>query len=172
VIIHVVVGVEAKCSSTLFSNPWEAVVGLYGHLRSCTFGYGVLLGLFGLLIMEETVPIMCGNVYTSAEFIKPIRIATSWNRQMLGDDAMIRLNLLCVMKLWNGNLNINSRTSRNGNSPLGLNPMVRAYWVCMYSPVVESQTLAPRRTKTSTRRHTKRTRKSHEDSIVGCGHRS
>jgi hypothetical protein len=70
-------GVDAKWSSTSFFNPWEAIVGLYRHLRSCTFGYGVLLGLFDLLTMEGTVPIMWGNVYTFAEFNKPIRIATS-----------------------------------------------------------------------------------------------
>jgi hypothetical protein len=58
-------------------NPWEAVVGLYGHLRSRTFRYRVSLGPFGPLIMEGTIPIMWGNMYTFAEFIKPIRLATS-----------------------------------------------------------------------------------------------
>jgi hypothetical protein len=70
-------GVDAKWSSTSFFNPWEVVVGLYGHLRSRTFGYGVSLDMFDLLTTERTVPIMWGNVYTSAEFNKPIRIATS-----------------------------------------------------------------------------------------------
>ena len=61
----------------VFSNSWEAVVELYEHLRSRTFGYGVSLGLCCPLITEGIAPILWGNLYTSAEFIKSIRIATS-----------------------------------------------------------------------------------------------
>jgi len=53
------------------------VVELYGHLRSRTFGYVVSLDLLCLLIMEGIVPIMWGNLYTSVEFIKSIRLAMS-----------------------------------------------------------------------------------------------
>ena len=62
------------------------MVELYGHLRSRTFGYEVLLGLFRPLIMDEVAPIMLGNLYTSAELLKPIRIATSleWANARMG----------------------------------------------------------------------------------------
>ena len=53
------------------------MVELYEHLRSRTFGYEVSLGLFHPLIMDELAPMVWGNLYTSAEFIKSIRIATS-----------------------------------------------------------------------------------------------
>ena len=53
------------------------MVELYGYLRSRTFGYEVSLGLFCPLIIDEVAPIVWRNLYTSAEFIKPIRIATS-----------------------------------------------------------------------------------------------
>ena len=60
-----------------------------------TFGYEVALGLFHPLIMDEVAPIVWGNFYTSVEFIKSIRIATSWNGQMLGWDTMIRFTFIC-----------------------------------------------------------------------------
>ena len=68
------------------SNPSEAIVELYGHLRSCTFRYEVSLSLFCPLIMDEVAPIMWGNLYTSAEFIKSIQIATSleWANARMG----------------------------------------------------------------------------------------
>jgi hypothetical protein len=62
------------------------VVGLYGNLRSRTFGYGVPLGVFRPLIMEGIAPLVWENLYTSAEFTKSIRIATSleWANARMG----------------------------------------------------------------------------------------
>ena len=107
---------------SVFSNPWEAVVEFYGNLRSCTFGYGVSLGLFHPLIMEVMVPIMWGKWYTSAEHIKSIRIATPLEWADAGMRwPMIRFTFMCnETVIWN--LNIDSGTSGNGNTPLGLNP--------------------------------------------------
>ena len=70
----------------LCSNPGEAVVELYGHLRSRTFRYEVSLGLFHPLIMDEVAPVMWENLYTSVELLKPIRIATSleWANTRMG----------------------------------------------------------------------------------------
>ena len=53
-----------------------------------TFGYEVSLGLFHPLIMDEVAPIVSENLYTSAEFIKSIRIATSleWANARMGYD--------------------------------------------------------------------------------------
>ena len=59
------------------SNPSEAIVELYGHLRSRTFGYEVLLGLFRPLIMDEVAPIVWENLYTSVKLLKSIRIVMS-----------------------------------------------------------------------------------------------
>ena len=68
------------------SNPGEAIVELYGHLRSRTFGYEVSLGLFHPLIMDEVAPIVWGNLYTNVELLKPIRIAASleWANARMG----------------------------------------------------------------------------------------
>jgi hypothetical protein len=72
------------------------VVELYGNLRSCTFEYGVSLGLSRLLIMEGIVPIMWGNLYTSTEFNESIRIATSLEWADGGmRSPMISFNFTC-----------------------------------------------------------------------------
>jgi hypothetical protein len=62
------------------------VVELYGHLRSRIFRYEVSLGLFHPLIMDEVAPIVWRNLHTSAESLKPIRIATSleWANTRMG----------------------------------------------------------------------------------------
>ena len=62
------VGGDLVSSWFCVSNPLEAEVELYGHLRSRTFGYKVSLGLFHPLIMDEVAPIVWGNLYTFAEF--------------------------------------------------------------------------------------------------------
>ena len=69
--------------------------------------------------MDELTPILWGNLYTSVEFIKSIRIARPWNRQMLGWDTMISLTFMCNET---GNrIDTNPGISGNGNTPLGLN---------------------------------------------------
>ena len=62
------------------------MVELYGNLRRRPFGYEVSLGLFCPLIMDEVAPIMWGNLYTSIESLKPIRIAMSleWANARMG----------------------------------------------------------------------------------------
>ena len=49
---------------SVFSNPWEAAVELYGHLRSRTFGYGISLDLSKPWRWCQTVSILWGNLYT------------------------------------------------------------------------------------------------------------
>ena len=63
------VGMIRYLSGICVSKPLRAVVELYEHLRSRTFGYEVSLGLFRPLIMDEVSPIVWGNLYTSAKFI-------------------------------------------------------------------------------------------------------
>jgi hypothetical protein len=60
-----------------FSNPWEAMVELYGNLRMRPFGYEVSLDLSKPWRWCRTVSILWENLYTSAKFIESIRIATS-----------------------------------------------------------------------------------------------
>ena len=45
--------------------------------------------------MEGIVPIMRGNMYTSAELLKSIRIAMSLEWAMLGRDTMISFTFMC-----------------------------------------------------------------------------
>ena len=52
---------------SVFSNPWEAAILLYGSLGYHPSTYGVSLGLFHPLIMEEIMPIMWRNLYTSTD---------------------------------------------------------------------------------------------------------
>jgi hypothetical protein len=49
-----------------------------------TFRYEVSLGLFRPLIMDEVAPIVCGNLYTSAKLLKPIRTSTSLEKANAG----------------------------------------------------------------------------------------
>jgi hypothetical protein len=68
--------------------------------------------------MDEVALIVWRNLYTSAEFIKSIRIATSL--EMLEWDTMISFTFMCN-EIGNG-VHANSGTSGNGNIPLGPNP--------------------------------------------------
>ena len=73
-------------SGICVSKPLRAVVELYEHLRSRTFGYEVSLGLFRPLIMDEVAPMVWKNLHTSIELLKPIQIATSleWANARMG----------------------------------------------------------------------------------------
>ena len=63
---------------------------------------------------------MWGNLYTSTEFIKSIRIAMSLEWEMLGWDTMISFTFMCN-DTGNG-IDANPGTSGNGNTMLGPNP--------------------------------------------------
>ena len=70
--------------------------------------------------MDEVAPIMWGNLYTSAELLKPIRIATSLEWANARMDTMINFTFMCN-ETGNG-IDANPGTSGNGNTPLGPNP--------------------------------------------------
>ena len=78
------------------------------------------LGLFCPQIMDEVAPIMWGNLYTFAEFIKSIRIATSleWANARMG--YYVSFTFMCN-EMGNG-IDANPGTSGNSNTLLGPNP--------------------------------------------------
>jgi hypothetical protein len=61
--------------------------------------------------VDEVAPIVWENLYTSAESIKSIRIASPWNGQMLGCDTMISFTFMCN-EIGNG-IDANPGTSGN-----------------------------------------------------------
>ena len=69
--------------------------------------------------MDELTPILWGNLYTSVEFIKSIRIATSLEWVNAKWDTMISFTFICNET---GNRIDDPGTSGNGNTPLGPNP--------------------------------------------------